>query len=221
MEPVADVSSPAVPAAVAPPAGPALRRRLGQLGTVSISIGVMAPTLAMSITGIAAARLVGRAAPLAYVVAAIGVMLVAYGFVRLSGEVASAGSVYAFVHHAAGPRAGFVCGWAMLGTYLVFPAVSISAIAVFGRALLASTGIADHAAWLPLAPAGWGVVACIPTRDVRTAARSLLGIELVSVTLILVLMAIVVVRLITGDVPRDQSLDVHWLQGPPGPTPAA
>src|SRR3954471_17164691 len=105
MEPVADVSSPAVPAAVAPPAGPALRRRLGQLGTVSISIGVMAPTLAMSITGIAAARLVGRAAPLAYLVAAAGVALVAYGFVRLSGEVASARSGDAFLRPPPRPRA--------------------------------------------------------------------------------------------------------------------
>src|SRR5689334_6476761 len=211
----------AIPHAASPPApsrGAGLRRRLGPLGALAISIGVMAPTLAMSITGIQAARLLGRAAPLAYVVAAIGVMLVAYGFVRLSGEVASAGSVYAFVSHAVGPRAGFVCGWALLGTYLVFPAVSISAIAVFGRALLASTGIADHAAWLPLALAGWIAVAFIATRDVRTAARSLLGIELVSVALILVLMAIIVVRLITGDVPGDQALDVRWLDLPAGST---
>src|SRR3954467_2958225 len=102
-----------------------LRRQLGTLGTMSISIGVMAPTLAMSITGIQATHLLGRAATLAYVVAALGVGLVAYGFVRLSGEVASAGSVYAFVGHALGPRPGFVTGWALLGTYLVFPAVSI------------------------------------------------------------------------------------------------
>src|SRR3954465_12177033 len=156
MQPIAiphPAASPPPPRAPAPPrpartAG--LRRRLGPLGALAISIGVMAPTLAMSITGIQATRLLGRAAPLAYVVAAIGGMLVAYGFVRLSGEVASAGSVYAFVRHAAGPRAGFVCGWAMLGTYLVFPAVSISALPLFGRPRLASTGIADHAAWLPL-----------------------------------------------------------------------
>jgi amino acid transporter len=216
----------AIPHAASPPGSASsaasraagLRRRLGPLGALAISIGVMAPTLAMSITGIQAARLLGRAAPLAYVVAALGVMLVAYGFVRLSAEVASAGSVYAFVGHAAGPRAGFVCGWAMLGTYLVFPAVSISAIAVFGRALLDSTGVADHAAWLPLALAGWAIVAFLATRDVRTAARSLLWIELVSVTLILVLMAIIVVRLITGDVPGDQALDVHWLELPAGTT---
>src|SRR3954471_1523885 len=127
-----------------PPAG-GLRRQLGPLAPVSMSIGVMAPTLAMSITGTGPAGLLGRAAPLAFVFAALAVGLVAYGFVRLSGEVASAGSVYAFVGHAAGPRAGFVAGWAMLGTYLVFPAVSISAFAVFGRAFLDQTGIAAHA----------------------------------------------------------------------------
>jgi hypothetical protein len=37
----------------------------------------MAPTLAVSITGVQAARLIGRAAPIAYVVAALGVGLVA------------------------------------------------------------------------------------------------------------------------------------------------
>jgi amino acid transporter len=199
------------------PAPPSiLRRRLGQLGTLSISIGVMAPTLAMSITGIQAARLIGRAAPLAYAVAAAGVALVAYGFVRLSAEVASAGSVYAFVGHAIGPRAGLLCGWAMLGTYLVFPAVSIAAIAVFGRAFLQSAGIAEHAAWLPLAIGGWLAVAVLASRDVRTAARSLLALELVSVALILVLMAIVVVRLAAGDGPGARGLDAHWAQLPAG-----
>ena len=132
-----------------------LRRELGQLGTLSISIGVMAPTLAMSITGIGPAGLIGRAAPLAYLFAALGVGLVAYGFVRLSGEVASAGSVYAFVGHAVGERTGFVAGWALLGTYLVFPAVSIAAIAVFGRAFLATTGIAHDAPWIYPALFGW------------------------------------------------------------------
>ena len=53
---------------------------------------------------------------------------------------ASAGSVYAFVGETIGPRTGFLTGWIMLGTYLVFPAVSISAIAVFGVAFLEGTG---------------------------------------------------------------------------------
>ncbi|MBI5104458.1 MAG: APC family permease [Solirubrobacterales bacterium] len=207
-----------VPEAAAAPRRVAatLRRQLGQLGTLSISIGVMAPTLAVSITGVEPARLLGRAAPVAYIAAALGVALVAYGFVRLAGEVASAGSVYAFVGHALGPRAGFVAGWALLGTYLVFPAVSISAIAVFGRAFLSSTGLAADASWLAVALAGWAVIAFVASRQVKTAASSLLLFELLSVALILVLMAIIVAKLVAGDAPGSQTVNLDWLDVPSG-----
>jgi amino acid transporter len=193
-----------------------LRRRLDLVQTAAVSVGVMAPTLAMSITGVAPARLIGRAAPLAYVMAALGVGLVAYGFVRLSGAFAHAGSVYGFVGAALGPRAGFVAGWALLGTYLVFPAVSISAAAVFGRALLRSAGVSGHAAWLPLALGAWALVWLLASRDVRTAARSLLAFEIGSVALILVLMAVVVAKLAAGDGPRGEGVNAHWLELPPG-----
>jgi amino acid transporter len=193
-----------------------LRRQLGFLQTVSVSVGVMAPTLAVSITGVAPARLIGRAAPLAYVVAAAGVGLVAYGFVRLSGAFASAGSVYAFVGRTLGPRAGFVAGWALLGTYLVFPAVSMSAAAVFARALLASLGIAGHAAWLPLALLAWAAIWLIAYQQIRTAARSLLGFEAGAVLLILALMAIIVVKLAGGHAPAGARLTTSVFTLPPG-----
>jgi amino acid transporter len=196
------------------PAG--LRRQLGTVQTVSVSVGVMAPTLAMSITGVAAARLIGRAAPLAYVVAALGVGLVAFGFVRLSSEVAHAGSVYAFVGRTLGERAGFVAGWALLGTYLVFPAVSVSAAAVFGRALLHTAGVAGNAAWLPLALLAWVAIWWMAARQIGTAARSLLAIEAASMLLILVLMAVIVGKLAGGSAPRGQGVDLHVFSLPPG-----
>jgi amino acid transporter len=205
------------PTAAAPkPRRKQLRRELGQLATLSVSIGVMAPTLAMSITGVAAAALLGRAASLAYVVAALGVGLVAYGFARLSAEFASAGSVYAFVGGALGLRAGFVAGWALLGTYLIFPVVSIAAIAVFGREFLRSAGIAAHAPWLPLALVGWALVWVIASRAVLTAARTLLVFELVSVGLILVLMAIIVGKLAFGGAPTGRGVTLDVFAPPPG-----
>src|SRR5512132_1588913 len=195
-----------------------LRRDLGQLATVSISIGVMAPTLAVSITGVAAAGLLGRAATLAYVVAAVGVGLVAYGFARLSAEFSSAGSVYAFVGGALGPRAGFVAGWALLGTYLIFPVVSISAIAIFGQAFLRGTGIAAHAPWLPLALVGWALVWLIASRAILTAARTLLLFEVVSVALILALMVIIVGKLVFGGAPAGRGVTLDVFSPPPGTT---
>lgn len=183
---------------------------------MSVSIGVMAPTLAVSITGVAAAGLLGRAASLAYVVAALGVGLVAYGFARLSAEFSSAGSVYAFVGGALGPRAGFVAGWALLGTYLIFPVVSISAIAIFGQAFLRSTGIAAHAPWLPLALVGWALVWLIASRAIVTAARTLLLFEVVSVALILVLMAIIFGKLAFGGATPGRGLSLDVVSLPPG-----
>ena len=103
-----DMSGPARAPAV--PAGgaerPRLRRQLRGWETVSVSVGVMAPTLAMSITGGAAAGLLGRAATVAFVLAAVGVAFVASGFVRLSGRFSHAGSVYAFVGRSLSPRWG-------------------------------------------------------------------------------------------------------------------
>jgi amino acid transporter len=173
-----------------PACRPGLRRELRFTQTASVSIGVMAPTLAMSVTGVAAATALGRAAPLAFAVAALGVGLVAYGFIRLAGEFSHAGSVYAFVGNTLGPRPGFLAGWALLGTYLVFPPVSIMGVAVFGRAFLDTAGLAHDADWYPLALAAWAVIWVLAARGVRPTTRSVLVFEVVSVCLILVLMGV-------------------------------
>jgi len=193
-----------------------LRRQLGFLGTISLSVGVMAPTLAMSATGGQAARLIGRAAPLAFAFAAVGVALVAYGFVRLAGHFSHAGSVYAFTGLTLGPRAGFFSGWALLGTYLVFPTVSIMGIAIFGRAFLESTGLWSSPPWWPIALAGWAVVGVLASRGARTATRSLLVVEVVAVALILGLVGVILVKLATGDAPRDLGYTTAFLHIPHG-----
>jgi len=195
---------------------PALRRELRFTETASVSVGVMAPTLAMSVTGVAAASALGRAAPLAFAVAAVGVGLVAYGFVRLAGEFSHAGSVYAFVGNTLGPRPGFLAGWALLGTYLVFPPVSIMGIAVFGRAFLATTGLARDADWYPLALAAWAVIWVLAARGVRPTTRSVLAFEIVSVCLILVLMGAIYWRLAAGTAPGGQRLSGSVFALPPG-----
>src|SRR5437764_146599 len=104
--------SKAQPHSAEPASRPVLRRELRFAETAAVSVGVMAPTLAMSVTGVAAAAELGRAAPLAFVFAGLAVGLVAFGFVRLAAEFSHAGSVYAFVGRALSPRWGFVAGWA-------------------------------------------------------------------------------------------------------------
>src|SRR5436305_4132637 len=153
---------------VAPPPPPrgapgALRRDLGFWGTASLSVGGMAPTLAMSVTGVQAARLLGRAAPLAYVLAGAAVVLIAYGFVRLSAAYSHAGSVYAFIGKTLGPRAGFFATWMLIGTYIVFPPVSVLGMAAFTQAFLRHAGLATGTSWLPIALISWAVVWALVT----------------------------------------------------------
>jgi amino acid transporter len=193
-----------------------LRRQIGFLGTISLSVGVMAPTLAMSLTGVQASGLIGRAAPLAYAFAAVGVAFVAYGFVRLSSHFSHAGSVYAFTGSTLGPRAGFFSAWALLGTYIVFPPVSIMGIAIFGQAFLRSTGIASSPPWWPLALAGWAVIGALAALGARATIRSLLSLELLAVTLILALVVVIFVKLATGDAPRGLGYTSAFLHIPPG-----
>src|SRR5438552_3014422 len=176
----------------------------------------MAPTLAMSLTGVQASALIGRHAPLAFAFAAVGVALVAYGFIRLASHFSHAGSVYAFTGLSLGPRAGFLSGWALLGTYIVFPTVSIMGIAIFGQAFLRSTGIASSPPWWPLALGGWAVIGLLASRGARTTVRSLLAVELVAVALILVLVAVIFVKLATGGAPRNLGYGSAFLHIPPG-----
>jgi amino acid transporter len=151
----------------------------------------MAPTLAMAIVGPEPARLVGRAAPLAFAAAGLLVLLVSAGFVRLSSEFAHAGSVYGFVGGAVGPRAGAFTGWTMLGTYLVFPWVSVAGVTVFGEELLRLAGW--HFGWYVVALGGWLLVGLLGAGGLRPAVRALIGFEIAAVLLILGLMVAIVV----------------------------
>jgi len=206
----------AQPHSAEPASPPALRRELRFMETASVSVGVMAPTLAMSVTGVAAAAELGRGAPLAFAVAALGVGLVAYGFVRLAGEFSHAGSVYAFVGNTLGPRAGFLAGWALLLTYLVFPPVSIMGVATFGRAFLGTTGLVHDVDWYPLALAAWAVIWVLAARGVRPTTRSVLAFEMVSVCLILVLMGAIWWHLAAGTAPGAQRPSGSVFVPPPG-----
>ena len=103
-----------------------LRRSLSVWQAIGLSIALMAPSMAANINPQASAATAGRAVPLAFLIAAIGVLLVAYTFVRLCQYYHHSGSVYAFVGATLGPRAGVVAGWGLLGTYTFYAVVTSS-----------------------------------------------------------------------------------------------
>src|SRR5215203_871375 len=62
-----------------------LRRELRFWEAIALSIGIMAPGAAMALNGTLPASLVGRAVPLAFLFASMGILFVSYAFIRLTG----------------------------------------------------------------------------------------------------------------------------------------
>ena len=196
--------------------GPGLRRELRFWEAIALSIAIMAPTAAMALNGTAPAGLIGRAVPLAFIFATIGVLFVSYAFIRLSRYFSHAGSVFAFSGITLGPRAGFFSGWALLGTYLAFTCASTAEAGTFGVAFLHGIGAVQAADYFVIAVIAAVLIAVLAFGDIRVATRSLLGFEGVSVILILILMVVIVVKLIAGSTPGGQTITIDAFRIPGG-----
>jgi amino acid transporter len=204
----------AAPAPAAP--GRGLRRELRFWEAIALSIGIMAPTAAMALNGVAPAGLIGRAVPLAFIFATIGVLFVSYGFIRLSRYFSHAGSAFAFSGITLGPQAGFFAGWALLGTYIAFCCASTAEAGTFGVAFLSGIHVDKSADYLVIALIAAVLIALLAFGDIRVATRSLLGMEGISVTLILILMVVIVVKLIGGSSPHGQTVTIDAFKLPSG-----
>jgi amino acid transporter len=195
---------------VAPPSGESGRLRAGSLSiweAIGISIALMAPSMAANINPQGTVGLVGRAVPLAFVIATVGVLLVSYGIVRLCQHYNHAGSVFGFVGVTLGPRSGVLAGWALIGTYMFYACVTAAAAGIFGSNFLDRIGVWNN-------PPGWSqfLIAFIAlagayglaTFPARSATRLLLSLEGITVLLIIVVAVIVLAKIIGGSTPNHQ-----------------
>jgi amino acid transporter len=186
-----------------------LRRELRFWEAIAISVGIMAPTAAMALNGVAPAGLVGRAVPLAFLFAAIAIALISYSFIRLTRFFNHAGSTYALVGATLGPRAGFFAGWALLATYTCFIAANIAEIGLFGTSFLDGIGLWHNPAWIVISLVAAGLVWLLAYGDVRVATRALLSFEGISVLLILILIAVIFWKVIGGSAPNGQGFSLE------------
>jgi len=196
-----------------------LRRTLNVWQAVGLSVALMAPSMAANINPQASVSSVGRAVPLAFLLAAVGVLLVAYVFVRLCQYYNHSGSVYAFVGATLGPRAGVVAGWGLLGTYVFYGVVTSSVAGIFGTDFLESVGWWKNPPTLaPYILSAVALVLCwlLTVVPVRRGTNILLTVEGATVTLILVVSAVVLVKLLSHDAPSGQRFTMSVFTVPHG-----
>jgi amino acid transporter len=205
--------------AVTPSGDPGLKRSLSIWAAVGLSVALMAPSMAANINPQGSATYAGRAVPLTFLIAAVGVVLVAYSFVRLCQYFHHAGSVYAFVGATLGPRTGVVAGWGLLGTYTFYAVVTSAAAGIFGTAFLQEVGIWHNPpTWAPfvLLAVALLLALLLAIMPVRRGGHVLLTVEATTVALILIVTAVVLVRLLAGNAPGGHTFTWSVFSVPPG-----
>ncbi len=188
-----------------------LRRNLSVWEAIGISLALMAPSMAASINPQGTASVIGRAVPLAFAIAFVGVLLVAYTFVRLTQRFHHSGSVYGFVGATLGPRAGVISGWALTGTYMFYAVVTAMAGGRFAAGFLDSIGVWNSQptwAGFLLGAAGLVLVWWLAITPARGGTRVLLAAEGITVLLIVVVIVTVFAKLLGHAGPG--KLGVNW-----------
>lgn len=185
-------------------------KKLTIWGAVGLSICLMGPSVAANIDPQGSAMVAGRAVPLSFAIATIGVLLVAYGIIRLCQAFNHAGSVYGFVGRIFGPRAGVVAGWSLIGTYACYVATSLLAVGIFLTSFIEAIGLwKAPPTWLPylIGVLGFAIAVAVSLIEIRSLTRTILSIEVVTIVIIVIIAVAVVVKLITHTAPNGNTID--------------
>lgn len=154
------------------------------------AIASIAPSAVIAFTAAAIFLGAGSGTMLAFVLATIVILCVGYIVAVFARKHASAGSLYTYVAQGLGPAGAFAAGVALLIGSWGIAAGSLGGAVSYASDLLQLFGVpATGTAWLvALAIAIGGLATFLTIRGIRISARISLVLELVSVTIILILL---------------------------------
>ena len=166
---------------------------LGPVETLAQSVSAIAPTTSSSLTIPLVFALVGNATWFVYLLATGAILLIGFCVSRFARLSASPGSLYTYTANTLPPAFGVLAAWGLLLAYLATGA------SVAGGALYYATVLAQqffHRAPWPILTLALvcAIAGYIAWRDVKLSAEVMLWIEAVSVSLILIVLAMLVSR---------------------------
>src|ERR1019366_6810596 len=164
-----------------------LVKRLNLPEAIGMSVSVICPTVTAAFNVALVVQAAGPAAPLAFAIGTVAMILVALSFITFTHRVVHAGSAYAYISHTFGNRMGFIAGWSLLLTYPGFATGQAALIGSFTAAPLKGLSIDIGAAWLGVGGGAMLLGWWLAFRDMRLAGRLMLGLEAAGMTGILVL----------------------------------
>jgi pimeloyl-ACP methyl ester carboxylesterase len=183
---------------------------LNLIETIGQSIANIAPTLTPALNISVVVGMAGIGAWLSYLIATAGLIFVAANIGVLARRHSIAASYFVYIGRALGPLPGMLAGWSMIAAYL-FTAIAVSISAnIFLRNMLHALGLGALIPPYALFETAFTLLiwACA-YRDVRLSSRVGLVLEALSLTIIVILTAIVVVN--RGSVTHSSQLQLRHL----------
>jgi amino acid transporter len=162
-----------------------LTARLSLPEAVGLSLSIICPSVTAAFNVTLVAQATGAAAPLAFAIGTVAMVLIAFSFMAFTRRVANSGSAYAYIGHTFGNRAGFVAGCALLLTYLGFATGTAALVGSFMAAALKGFGIDIGSWWIGIAAAAMLLSWWLAYRDMRFAGRLMLALEALVILLII------------------------------------
>jgi amino acid transporter len=165
-----------------------MARLISQLSlpeAVGLSLSVICPSVTAAFNVTLVAQATGQAAPLAFAIGTVAMLLIALSFTAFTHRVAHAGSAYAYIAHTFGNRLGFTAGGALLLTYLAFSTAQAALVGNFTSAALKGFGVDIGRSWIAVGGASMLLAWWLAYRDMRLAGRLMLGLEGLAIIVII------------------------------------
>jgi amino acid transporter len=167
---------------------------LGPLETLAQSVSAMAPSTSPSLTIPLVFAIAGNATWFVYLLATGATLLVGFCVSRFARLSASPGSLYTYTSDTLPPVFGAVAAWALLLAYLAIGA-SVAGGALYYTNLLSQQFLHCTPPSLLVLVMACSAAGLVAYRDVKLSAELMLWIEVCSVSLICIILAIMPIRI--------------------------
>ena len=173
---------------------PLHRNALGLPAILFVCIAAIAPAASMLFNVPVMANQAGAATPLAFLLSAVGVLLLGVPVVYFARRFSSAGGFATWVRHGLGSRVAFQVGWLMLGAYALFEAALQATVG--GSLDLTLSGLGFHVpgGWVSYALALTLIVGVLSYFDVTASVWVMAPFAVAEVLALLVLDAVVTLK---------------------------
>jgi len=162
---------------------------LGPMETLAQSISAIAPSTSPALTIPLVFALAGNGTWLVYLLTTMAVLLVGFCISCFARMTASPGSLYSYTADTLPPWLGAIAAWAMLLAYLATGASVAGAFFYYGNVILSQFVSWTMPGLLTLIIV-FGATCAVAYRDVKLSAEMMLWIEVISVSLIAIVLAL-------------------------------